>query len=68
MVGGGETSAAEPPRPAQSWQPARRVTLRPLTSVLALLLLAGLAAWHFSRRRAPIVAEVAAPSENKGAP
>ena len=68
MVGGGETSAEEPPRPAQSWQPARRVTLRPLTSVLALLLLAGLATWHFTRRRAPIVAETAPPSEKQGAP
>lgn len=58
----------KPPQPVQSWQPGRRITLRPLTSVLAVLLLIGLVAWHVTRRRAPLEGEPPSPIENRGAP
>lgn len=58
-------SADKPPRPVQSWQPGRRVTLRPLTSVLAVLLVIALVAWRVSRRRATN-AEPPLPGEESG--
>jgi hypothetical protein len=57
-------AADEPPQPVQSWHPSRRVTLRPLTAVLAALLLAGLVAWHVTRRRAHAAARLP-PCEQK---
>lgn len=61
-------SVEKPPRPVQSWQPGRRITLRPLTSVLAVLLLISLVAWHVIRRRPPLVGEPPLPIEDRGTP
>ena len=60
-------SADEPPRPAQSWQPGRRITLRPLTSVLAVLLVAALVAWRVTRRGARVDGETSLAGEQSNA-
>lgn len=66
MDNGPGASADEPPRPVQSWQPGRRITLRPLTSVLAVLLMIALVAWRVTRRRSPADAELIPPAGEKG--